>query len=122
MMPTGLKHPQHLAHLHQAARPQVHRSHYLVWVVGCRRVGIVTGTRRSTRHSVFLSNIVRQKDAPISVGKATNVVRLVTYFSVLGKVDLQRFCIVLESGGGHGEQDVLSIDRLSFLLLTLLRG
>ena len=44
-----------------------------------------------------------------------------THFAILGEVDLQGFGIVLEPQRGHGKQNVLAIDRLSLLLLTLFR-
>ncbi len=42
-----------------------------------------------------------------------------THFAILGEVDLQRLCVVLETKGGHGEENVFPIYRLALLLLTL---
>jgi hypothetical protein len=43
------------------------------------------------------------------------------YFAVLGEVDLQCLGIVLEPKGCHGEENIFTIDRLSLLLVALLR-
>lgn len=42
------------------------------------------------------------------------------HLSVACEIDLQRLGIVLEAQRCHCEQDILAIDRLSFLLLALL--
>lgn len=70
---------------------------------------------------------------PISHGRApgtpkgTGLVRVwrrgvLAYFSVLGQIDLERLGVVLETQGRHGKKDILSVDSLSLLLVTLLRG
>ena len=42
-----------------------------------------------------------------------------THFAIFGEIDLQCFGIVLEPQRSHGKEDVLAIDRLALLLLTL---
>jgi len=41
-----------------------------------------------------------------------------THLSVLGEIDFEGFGIVLESKRGHSKENVLSINRLSLLLLA----
>jgi hypothetical protein len=43
-----------------------------------------------------------------------------THFAILGQIYLQRLGVVLETQRRHGEEDILSIDRLPLLLLALL--
>lgn len=45
-----------------------------------------------------------------------------TYLTVLGKIDLQSLTVVLKAERRHCEQDILSIHRLSLLLVTFLGG
>jgi len=45
-----------------------------------------------------------------------------TNLSVLCKIDLENFSIILESKGSHSKDDIFSIDSLSLLLMTLLRS
>ena len=45
----------------------------------------------------------------------------IAYLSVTGQVNLQSFGVVFEAQRRHGEQYILAIDRLSLLLLALLR-
>jgi len=45
----------------------------------------------------------------------------VTYLSVPCEVDLQCLSVVLETKRSHGKENILAIDRLALLLLTLLR-
>ncbi len=44
------------------------------------------------------------------------------YFTILCQVDLQSFCIVFETQRGHGEENVLAIDRLPLFLVAFLRS
>lgn len=41
-----------------------------------------------------------------------------TYFAILGQIDLEGLRIVFEPERGHGKENILSIDRFPFLLLT----
>jgi hypothetical protein len=43
-----------------------------------------------------------------------------THLAILGQIYLERLGIVLEAQRRHGEENVLSIHRLSLLLLTFL--
>ncbi len=43
-----------------------------------------------------------------------------SYFSVLGEIDLERLGVVLKPERRHGEQDILAVDSLPLLLVTLL--
>ena len=45
-----------------------------------------------------------------------------TYFSVFREIDFQRFGVVFKPQRGHGKQDVLTVNRLSFLVLTFFGG
>lgn len=56
----------------------------------------------------------------VAAGSGSLIGVSATYFSVSSQVDLERLAIVLESERGHGEQDILTIDSLTLLLLTLL--
>lgn len=49
-------------------------------------------------------------------------IQLCTYFPVFREVDLQGFGVVFESERCHGKEDILPIDSLAFLSLTLLRS
>jgi hypothetical protein len=42
-----------------------------------------------------------------------------THFAIFGEIDLQCFGIILEPQRSHGKENVLAIDRLALLLLTL---
>ena len=45
----------------------------------------------------------------------------VTHLAKLGKVNLERFCVVFESERDHRVEDVLAADGLALLELALLR-
>ena len=42
-----------------------------------------------------------------------------THFAIFGEIDLQCFGIILEPQRSHGKENVLAVDCLAFLLLTL---
>lgn len=45
-----------------------------------------------------------------------------TYFTVFGEIDFERFGVIFKAQGCHGKQDILTVDRLPFLMLTLFGG
>lgn len=40
--------------------------------------------------------------------------------AVLGKIDLESFCIVLKTKRCHGKQNIFTVDSLALFLLTFL--
>lgn len=42
-----------------------------------------------------------------------------THLAILGKINFKGLSIVFEPKGGHSEQDILAVDGLPLLLLTL---
>lgn len=45
-----------------------------------------------------------------------------THFSIFGEIYLERFGVILETQGSHGEEDIFAIHRLSLLLLAFFRS
>jgi hypothetical protein len=45
-----------------------------------------------------------------------------TYLTILGQVNLERFSIVFKTQRGHGEENVFPVYSLSLFLMALLGG
>ena len=86
------------------------------WLVLICEEGIVPPINTNSSDKRFRQNNRQQKNN--KGGKK----KVAAYFAVPGKVDLECLGVVLEAKGSHGKENILAIDRLALLLLTLFGG